>query len=108
MWKLVPLDWSMERLASFLTDHEISGAPVVDESGNLCGMVSVTDIVRQTGSGIHDINSRGEDVGVTGLATSVLSPDEMASFHESLDEAILVADIADAYRLQGGFRHAVV
>ena len=30
--KAVPQSWTMERLARFLTDNEITGSPVVDES----------------------------------------------------------------------------
>lgn len=37
-------DMTVRELAHFLVDHEISGAPVVDEDGKLVGVVSVTDI----------------------------------------------------------------
>ena len=91
----VPLDWTMERLATFLADREISGAPVVDECGQLCGMVSVTDIARQTGSGILDTNSRSEDYREfdKGMEDCALSSEEMRSFHETLDQTVMVADI---------------
>lgn len=39
-------DWSLRELASFLTEHSISGAPVVSEYGGAIGVVSLTDIVR--------------------------------------------------------------
>jgi CBS domain-containing protein len=39
-------DMSTHDLARFLIEHEISGAPVVDEQGRLVGVVSMTDIVR--------------------------------------------------------------
>ncbi len=42
---------AVKELASFLTDQEISGAPVEDEKGALIGVVSVTDIVRAASSG---------------------------------------------------------
>ena len=42
-----PEDRSISELASFLTDKEISGVPVVDQNGRLVGVVSVTDIVEQ-------------------------------------------------------------
>ena len=35
---------SVRELARFLTGKQISGAPVVDEDGNLVGVVSVTDV----------------------------------------------------------------
>ena len=37
-------DMTVRELAHFLVDHDISGAPVVDEDGKLVGVVSVTDI----------------------------------------------------------------
>jgi CBS domain-containing protein len=43
----VDADWSVTEAATFLEDHAISGAPVVDEGGALLGVVSTTDIVRR-------------------------------------------------------------
>ena len=43
----VDADWSVMELATFLEDHAISGAPVVDAKGALLGVVSVTDIARR-------------------------------------------------------------
>lgn len=40
-------DWSISELATFLEDHAISGAPVVDAKGAPLGVVSVTDIARR-------------------------------------------------------------
>ncbi|CAM3682642.1 CBS domain-containing protein [Parendozoicomonas haliclonae] len=91
----VPLDWSVEQLSSFLTDHDISGAPVVDESGLLCGVVSATDIVHHTANGILDTNQRAlysRELGI-GLQDSPLSADEMSMFHEDIDQTAMVADI---------------
>ena len=39
----------MDKLASFLFDHGISGAPVVGNNGGLVGVVSLTDVVRLEG-----------------------------------------------------------
>lgn len=39
---------SVSELATFLVDHEISGAPVEDASGQLVGVVSLTDVARAT------------------------------------------------------------
>lgn len=41
-------DWSVKDLAEFLVSNGISGAPVVDSSEKLIGVVSVTDIARHT------------------------------------------------------------
>ncbi len=45
---LARADWSVPRLAEFLAENSISGAPVISEEGKLIGVVSSTDIV------IHD------------------------------------------------------
>ncbi|NBC17907.1 MAG: CBS domain-containing protein [Bacteroidetes bacterium] len=39
-------DWSIDRLAEFLIQNDISGAPVVVDGGMLVGVVSLKDIVR--------------------------------------------------------------
>jgi len=62
----VRADWSVNELAEFLADHSISGAPVVTRDDRLVGVVSLTDIVRHSGSPIadrehhtpHDVYSR--------------------------------------------------
>jgi CBS domain-containing protein len=41
----VPEDMPLPELARYLLDHEISGAPVVDGSGKVVGVVSLTDLV---------------------------------------------------------------
>jgi predicted transcriptional regulator len=37
-------DMTLHELATFLTENEISGAPVLDDCGKLVGVVSLTDI----------------------------------------------------------------
>lgn len=39
-------DWSLQELASFFTEHPISGAPVISDYGSVIGVVSLTDIAR--------------------------------------------------------------
>ena len=43
---LVQEDMTLDELANFLVDNEISGAPVEDEAGRLVGVVSVTDVAQ--------------------------------------------------------------
>lgn len=38
--------WSIERLADFFMEYDISGAPVTDDEGNLVGVVSMSDITQ--------------------------------------------------------------
>lgn len=43
-------DMTVQELASFLVDNEISGAPVEDAEGRLVGVVSLTDVALASGS----------------------------------------------------------
>ncbi len=42
--KAVPQNWTMDRLARFLTDNEITGSPVVDDNGEIVGIATLKDI----------------------------------------------------------------
>jgi CBS domain-containing protein len=58
----VPDDMTVEELANFLVENEISGAPVEDAAGRLVGVVSVTDLAISVAKG-------------TDLAPSQANPD---------------------------------
>lgn len=51
---MVQEDMTVEELASFLVESEISGAPVVDPAGRLVGVVSVTDLARSVADNTAD------------------------------------------------------
>jgi len=51
---------TVSELAAVLTDNEISGVPVEDDSGTLVGVVSLTDIVRSASEGGAKPLSRSE------------------------------------------------
>ena len=42
--KAVPQSWAMDRLARFLTDNEITGSPVTDDTGEIVGIATLKDI----------------------------------------------------------------
>lgn len=42
--KAVPQSWTMDRLARFLTDNEITGSPVTDDEGEIVGIATLKDI----------------------------------------------------------------
>lgn len=48
--KTVGAEWPLNRVAEFLLDHEISGAPVVGDDDQLVGVVSTTDLARHNGT----------------------------------------------------------
>ena len=85
-------DLTVTELAAFLTDQEISGAPVENEHGKLVGVVSVTDIVRATSSG-GERYAPDHDPGfyVRGWEDR-LEAEDMEGFHFD-DEGLLVRDI---------------
>ena len=41
-------DWTMEEAADLMLDRKISGAPVVDDDGRLCGVITQTDMFKAT------------------------------------------------------------
>ncbi|MDV2077381.1 CBS domain-containing protein [Marinobacter xestospongiae] len=106
--KAVPQTWTMERLARFLTDNDIAGSPVTDDSGEIVGIATLKDITEfRWNASRHDVDAE-------------LTPEEqqearrlrMAIFEEmgkvpvevrdimtpsvlSVDESTPVKDIAD-------------
>ncbi len=54
-------DMTTDELARYLTEREISGAPVVDSQGHLIGVVSMTDIGRNLAEPPDFASERGSD-----------------------------------------------
>ena len=98
-------------LATFLTDNEISGAPVVDRDGSLVGVVSTVDIARadsdraeQSTWSSHPLNSWEDDWDRRALGDGVrifhLEPEEtrvrdlMNTSIHAVDPGTSVAEIA--------------
>lgn len=46
----VRIDMTVQELAAFLTENQITGAPVVDRDGHLVGVVSLADIAESNGN----------------------------------------------------------
>jgi predicted transcriptional regulator len=57
----VPDDMTTDALARYLTEREISGAPVVDSQGHVIGVVSMTDIGRNMAEPAVIVSSRSSD-----------------------------------------------
>lgn len=84
-------DWSVEHLMEFLTNHGVSGAPVVTDEGRPIGVVSLTDVVRsgviseeRSAEGAHDFYRRLEDV---------VGPEESRHFRVEREPGVVVKDI---------------
>lgn len=85
-------DMTLEELASFLVENEISGAPVEDRAGKLVGVVSVTDISSTLSQGTKIERDRSNpDYFVHGWEWS-LSGEELSRFNVH-DGSALVRDI---------------
>jgi CBS domain-containing protein len=86
-------DWSLEELAGFLVDNGISGAPVIEDNGELVGVVSMTDMVRQ--SSMPDSTEETEDAHDVYLfeLERQLGHEELRMFHTRNDSPVQVRDI---------------
>ena len=86
-------DWSLERLASFLVDNNISGAPVTNRDDELIGVVSLTDIVRQNNQTEgNTVTDQAHDVYRYELER-VVGHDELGGFHAQPESTVSVQDI---------------
>ena len=86
-------DWPLEKLTGFLVDNNISGAPVTAQTGELIGVVSLTDIVRHdnmpdTGAASHDPH----DYYRYALEYKI-GREEVARFHIEHESSVRVRDI---------------
>ncbi len=86
-------DWSLEQLAEFLVEHDISGAPVISSEGELIGVVSETDIVRHTSAPESDAPSVGTHEYYLQTLQRQMAPEEMAAFRIETESLVTVRDI---------------
>lgn len=87
----IPETQTVRDLASFLVNNEISGAPVEDRSGQLVGVVSLTDIARSTSEGGAAVGERRSTFYMPDWE-EVASPNELAELHLE-DDGLIVRDI---------------
>ena len=87
-------DWSLETLADFLIDNNISGAPVTTDDNELLGVVSLTDIVRQGQVHENSAPTGPHDVYLYELELeSRIGREELRVFHTREDSPVRVRDI---------------
>lgn len=96
---------TVRELATFLIDHEISGAPVEDASGNLIGVVTVTDIANSLSMGGKRLAERSpDDYWAHGWEDS-LSLEDIEDLHiedgdlsvaDIMSSTVLTADVSDS------------
>ncbi len=86
-------DMTADDLARYLIEHEISGAPVVDDQGHLVGVVSMTDIGRNVAEPAQ-AGSSGEPGFYRDDAPEVTLEDLGQRYVE--ERAVLVRDVMTA------------
>ncbi len=78
---------TLRQVSRLLVENDISGAPVVDESGRLVGVISKTDLIRRLAEGgmavapaffFESLEDSGEDVGEAVPETEIRVEDCMA------------------------------
>jgi len=89
----VEAGWSLDQLADFLVDKGISGAPVTAADGQLIGVVSLTDIVRQ--SRVPDDTTDRDDTHDVYLydLERRMDRDELRELHVQFETVTQVLDI---------------
>jgi len=89
----VDADWPLDKLAGFLVDNSISGAPVTDEKGELVGVVSLTDLVRHSSMTEKDTEAANtHDVYLYELERH-MSHEELRVFHTQYESPIQIREI---------------
>jgi CBS domain-containing protein len=90
----VEAGWSLDQLADFLVNNGISGAPVTAADGELVGVVSLTDIVRQScmQDRSADRDNTTHDVYLYDLERR-MDRDELHELHVQYEETMQVMDI---------------
>jgi CBS domain-containing protein len=89
----VEANWSLDQLADFLVNKSISGAPVTAADGQLVGVVSLTDIVRQ--SRLQDQSTERRDTHDVYLyeLERRMDVDELRQLHVQYETPLQVLDI---------------
>lgn len=96
----VQLDWNLEHLSCFLSEHHISAVPVVDEFDLLCGMVGAIDIMNCLCSAKRGSSGRTRFCERTrynhnnpyAVHSRLLAGDSCA-VHDNDEQVVLVVDI---------------
>ena len=89
----VDADMTVHELAGFFTEKMITGAPVVNGSGKLMGVVSVTDIIRNDAQRVWIASQKHENEYYLHGWEDEFSSDEVNELHLEEDEGLKVRDI---------------
>ncbi len=106
-------DWSIGQLADFFCANSISGAPVISDDKKLLGVVSMTDLVRQTSMpGVNSAPDYQEECYIhpserqyspAEIESSRIDAQSLVTVHEimtpvtfNVNEYTKIQDVADA------------
>lgn len=101
----IPPDYTIEETAEVLLENSISGAPVVDEQGNILGIITKDDLYRAMIS-LTGLSKRGVQFGL-------LLEDRPGSIKEVTDvirsyNARLVSILSSYEKAPEGYRHVYI
>jgi CBS domain-containing protein len=85
-------DMTVHELAEFLTENQISGAPVLDRQGRLVGVVSETDIMESESDRAEMVRDRSDPEFDLRGWEDMANPDEIRDLHVESD-GLFVRDI---------------
>ena len=86
-------DLPVSKLAKLLTNRMISGAPVVDQEGNLIGVVSLSDIVESYTHHGQDRENVPHGNSYQAALADKLNEEDSEGLHLELEDGLLVQDI---------------
>ena len=86
-------DWSLETLSQFFFDKQISGAPVIDHNENLVGVVSLSDLARNSTLPASTNEESSHDYYQSTGAVSGISQEDLSKLKIESESMITVKDI---------------
>lgn len=86
-------DWPLDRLASFFLEHNVSGAPVTNPTGEVVGVVSMTDIVRHSSLHAQEGEDRGTHEYYLASAGRQFTYEEMQGYHIEPEGGVTARDL---------------
>ena len=77
-------DNSVKRVARIMLDKHVSGLPVVDDEGNLVGLISEGDLLRRSELGLHIIAAHDQSASLEERASAYVKSHawKVAEVHE--------------------------
>jgi CBS domain-containing protein len=84
-------DLTAREAAAFLVENQIAGAPVVDGTGRLVGVVSLTDLAENESERPDIVTDSGSELDERGWSEA-LDPADLRALHVETDD-VLVRDI---------------